>query len=154
MCLLEADVDTFLTRRTLCTAHLPRCNSRCYLPPPRERFHPDSAGVRRSAFSQIDSYRSLPSSYAENNRHKEKDADASGDGTPAGGGEAGANAAGGAPDAEPPSAANGPTKFTLTANECLLVRELFAWLVEPCLAFLRREVTEMVSRRWFVGGDA
>lgn len=58
------------------------------------------------------------------------------------GGE-GANAAGDAPDAEP-SAANGPTKFTLTANECLMVRELFAWLVEPCLAFLRREVFEMV----------
>ncbi|CAN0493371.1 unnamed protein product, partial [Hapterophycus canaliculatus] len=35
-------------------------------------------------------------------------------------------------------------KFTLTADECLLVRELFAWLVEPCLAFLRREVSEMV----------
>ncbi len=25
------------------------------------------------------------------------------------------------------------------------MRELFAWLVEPCLAFLRREVSEMVS---------
>lgn len=43
-----------------------------------------------------------------------------------------------------PSAANAPTKFTLTTNECGLVRELFAWIVEPCLAFLRREVTEMV----------
>eukprot|EP00903_Cladosiphon_okamuranus_P016611 g15323.t1 len=75
-------------------------------------------------------------------RHREKDVDA-GDGNPADGGETGANASGDAPDPEP-SAVNGPTKFTLTANECLLVRELFAWLVEPCLAFLRREVSEMV----------
>lgn len=37
------------------------------------------------------------------------------------------------------------TKFTLTQNESRLVLELFAWLVEPCLAFIRREVTEMVS---------
>lgn len=71
-------------------------------------------------------------------RHKEK-ALASPEGE-ASGGDADADA----PDVEP-SAANGPTKFTLTADECLLVRELFAWLVEPCLAFLRREVSEMVS---------
>lgn len=43
-----------------------------------------------------------------------------------------------------PSAANVPTKFTLTTDECCRVRELFAWLVEPSLAFLRREVSEMV----------
>lgn len=39
-----------------------------------------------------------------------------------------------------------PTRFTLSAGECLLVRELFAWLVEPCLAFLRREISEMVRK--------
>lgn len=37
------------------------------------------------------------------------------------------------------------TKFMLTQNESRLVSELFAWLVEPCLAFIRREVIEMVS---------
>lgn len=36
-------------------------------------------------------------------------------------------------------------KFTFTAGERQLVRELFLWLVEPCLAFLRREISEMVS---------
>lgn len=69
--------------------------------------------------------------------HREKDLADSKDG------ETGEAATDIPPDAEP-SAANGPTKFTLTADECLLVRELFAWLVEPCLAFLRREVSEMV----------
>lgn len=59
--------------------------------------------------------------------------------------EGGAGAAGGGEEAEgEPVAASIPTKFTLTAGECLRVRELFAWLVEPCLAFLRREVSEMV----------
>ncbi|CAM9242983.1 unnamed protein product [Ectocarpus fasciculatus] len=71
-------------------------------------------------------------------RHQEKDLSDSENGAPGGAGDEAAAAT-----AEP-SAANGPTKFTLTANECLLVRELFAWLVEPCLAFLRREVSEMV----------
>lgn len=85
------------------------------------------------------------------NRHKEKEAaNAAPEGGTAadgGGGGGGTTAAGDAsPDAEP-SAAIGPTRFTLTADECLLVRELFAWLVEPCLAFLRREVSEMVSGR-------
>ncbi|CAM9229232.1 unnamed protein product [Discosporangium mesarthrocarpum] len=35
-------------------------------------------------------------------------------------------------------------KFTLVPEECKLVEELFAWLVEPCLAFIRREISEMV----------
>ena len=45
-----------------------------------------------------------------------------------------------------------PPKFTLTAGECQLVRELFGWLVEPCLAFLRREVSEMVRNSSSRGG--
>ncbi|CAM9841466.1 unnamed protein product, partial [Ectocarpus sp. 13 AM-2016] len=69
--------------------------------------------------------------------HQEKSLPALENGAPGGAGDDAAATA-------EPSAANGPTKFTLTANECLLVRELFAWLVEPCLAFLRREVSEMV----------
>lgn len=51
-----------------------------------------------------------------------------------------------------PSATCLPPKFTLTASECQLVRELFAWLVEPCLAFLRREVSEMVRSSYGRGG--
>lgn len=47
-----------------------------------------------------------------------------------------------------------PPKFTLTASECQLVRELFAWLVEPCLAFLRREVSEMVRSSYGRGGGS
>lgn len=76
----------------------------------------------------------------KNPSHQEKDISALENGAPGGAGDDAAATA-------EPSAANGPTKFTLTANECLLVRELFAWLVEPCLAFLRREVSEMVRHR-------
>lgn len=54
-----------------------------------------------------------------------------------GGTGGGAEEAGGEPGAT-------QAKFTLSAAECSLVRELFAWLVEPCLAFLRREISEMV----------
>ena len=41
------------------------------------------------------------------------------------------------------STAHPHSKFTLLQNEVDLVRALFQWLAEPCMAFLRRELSEM-----------
>ena len=43
----------------------------------------------------------------------------------------------------PPGELEGGLEFQLTDAEVTLVKDLFNWLAEPCMAFLRRELSEM-----------